>query len=186
MHPMERQKVKNNTGFITNYSLENSILFEDIDFTKNSYLNSALDSKENNVFLLYPFKESKSIKDYITNETIVPKSDKKNVFIIIDSTWPCAKKIIRLSPNLKKAMPLTFDEKHLSGYQIKEQPKDGFISTIETAKVILDDLCKFKLETIPSKKLDNFLDPFRKINKYQLECINDPSKETYTARFKEK
>jgi len=179
MHPMERQKVKNNTGYITANSLVNSTILEGIDFSRNKKLNKILDDENNQVFLLYPHPEAKSLEDYKLNQ-----ESKKTYFIIVDATWPCAKKILRLSPNLKKCIPLTFSKEYLSKYQIKEQPKDGFISTIETAQVMLKELNETKTERISNDKIESFLDPFYKINEYQIECRNDPSKPTYWARLK--
>lgn len=183
MHPMERQKIKNNTGFITHHSLVNSKLIEGINFSDDAYLNQVLNCTKTNVYLLYPFKESRSLTQHIQSQNSSQKK-MKNIFILIDSTWPCAKKILKLSPNLQKAAPLTFEKLYLSAYKIKEQPKDGFISTIETVKIVMEDLIKNNLEVISKDKMDHFLDPFTKINDYQLECINNPLKETYQARLK--
>ncbi len=183
MHPMERQKVKNNTGFITHYSLPNSKLIEGIDFSKHPYVNEVLTSSKYNSYILYPSKGAKTLNDYSDEMQINLAEKRTNVFIIIDSTWPCAKKILNLSPNLKKARHITFDQQYVSGYKIKEQPKDGFISTIETVQVMLSDLTKNKIEKIDAKNIENFINPFIKINEYQLECINDPTRETYSSRL---
>ena len=179
MHPMERQKVKNNTGFITAHSLMNSLILEGIDFSKNDRLNKILEDERNQVYLLYPHPEARSLKEYKTK-----KHDKKVYFIIVDATWPCAKKILRLSSNLKRCTPLTFSKKYLSKYQIKEQPKDGFISTIETAQVILKELNEASIENVDQSKVEALLEPFYKINEYQIECKNDPLKPTYSSRLK--
>lgn len=179
MHPMERQKVKNNTGFISHFSLPNSILIEGIDFSKNNTLNKYLDDSESQVYILYPFENTRSV-DYYRKQM----KFKKNIFIIIDATWPCAKKMIRLTPRLKDFPSITFKDLHLSKYKIKLQPKDGFISTIESIQVLLKDLSDCKLENISQKKLISFLEPFYEINRYQVECMNDPNKPTYPARLK--
>jgi DTW domain-containing protein YfiP len=178
MHPMERQKVKNNTGFITNYSLDNCEIIEGIDFKDNQRFNS-LFKGHNNLYLLFPFENSEPIC-----RTNIDKKSDHNIFIIIDSTWPLAKKILKLNPKLKECIPITFEKKHHSQYQIKLQPKDGFISTMETAQVLLHELNQHKIEQISTEEIDAFIKPFLEINKYQVNCKNDPLKPRYKSRMK--
>ena len=55
---------------------------------------------------------------------------------------------------------------------------------METVQVMIKELTDMGIEKISSNIVDNFLNPFKKINKYQLDCINDPTKETYSSRLK--
>lgn len=52
MHPKEFKKVKNNTGFFTHLSLNNSEVFIGIDFTKHNRINEIIDTHES--FILFP------------------------------------------------------------------------------------------------------------------------------------
>lgn len=73
MHPKEFKKTKNGTGHFTHISLKNSKLFIGIDFTNHKEINSIINNKQNNCFVLYPHQNS--IK--LNNQTI-QQNNKKN------------------------------------------------------------------------------------------------------------
>lgn len=174
IHPMEFKKVKNNTGRLTYLSLENSEFIMEEDFTHNKRVNNLIENY--NCYVLYPGEEATNLSK---NKIPTPKD---NVIFVIDATWPCSRKIMKLSKNLQSLPKLSFTTKQESIYEIKKQPKKFHLSTIESTQVLLSLLSE---ENINKKKLDNFLTPFKKMIEYQKECELDPHKKGYRRRYKE-
>ena len=169
MHPKEFQKVKNGTGHLTHLSLSNSELFVGIDFTGNSRINEIIATHES--YILYPSKEAINL----SQQSLHVKRLKKDCAIfIIDSTWACSLKMMRLSQNLHGLPHISFDSTKCSAFKIKEQPMQYCLSTIESTLSVLELLLKWKIESIEHEKLDAFLTPFHKMIEYQLAYINNP------------
>ena len=172
IHPKEFRKIRNNTGRMTHLALPNSLFIMGDDFTNDKQINDLIAT--HNTYLLYPGEES--IK--LNTEKLVTKNNKKDLILILDATWPCSRKMIKLSKNLQALPKVSFQTDITSIYQIKSQPQSYCLSTIESTKVLLECLNN-KNETIEQNKLDSFLDPFKEMIKYQIGCINDPNKPRY-------
>ena len=165
MHPKEFKKVKNNTGAFTHRTLSNSELFVGIDFSDHRRVNEIIATHDG--YVLFPSKNSINL-----SEVNPKKSEKSLAIFIIDSTWACTKKIFTQSKNLHALKHMSFTTTKASQYQIKEQPHSDYLSTIESALVVLELLNKWGLEEISETKLDAFLNPFLKMIEYQQEIIN--------------
>ncbi len=159
MHSKEFRKTKNGTGIFSHLSLPNSELFVGIDFSENKRIDAIVTDENNNCFILYPSKHS-----VILNEHPISKVGKTTVIFLIDSTWACAKKIMRVSQNIKDLPRLSFRHEKVSAFHIKEQPNEICLSTIESIQMVLG-----LLETeIAQEKLEEFLNPFHEMVKYQM------------------
>ena len=167
MHPKEFRKTKNGTGHMTNNSLQNCELHIGIDFTNHKRVNELLNDKNYEPYVLYP--DINSIK---LNTQKLP-SEKKSLVFIIDSTWPCSKKMLRLSTNLQNLKKISFEHDKSSQFKIKTQPNQYCLSTIESTLCVLEQLNFQNTETIPSKSLENFLIPFEKMVNYQVKYAYD-------------
>lgn len=167
MHPKEFKKTKNGTGHLTHLSLPNSELFVEVDFTCHTAVNAIIENNENLCYVLYPGKESLPL-----NAQKIETLGKQLVIFIIDGTWPCSVKMLRLSRNLQSLPKLSFTHTKSSQFQIKEQPKDFCLSTIESTLTILELLNSHKLETIEKEGFECFLDPFLAMVEYQIQCIS--------------
>ena len=178
MHPKEFRKTKNGTGHMTNNSLENCELHVGIDFTKNKRVNELLNNPTYEPYVLYPDVNS------IKLNTQALTSEKTALVFIIDSTWPCSKKILRLSKNLQNLKKISFDHDKSSQFKIKTQPNQYCLSTIESTLCVLEQLNTHKTENIPEEKLLNFLLPFEKMVDYQLMCIDDGNNIRYKPAYK--
>lgn len=164
MHPKEYRKTKNGTGHFTNKSLHNSEIHIGIDFSKNKKINEIINNPKNESFLLYPGENS--IK--LDSQNIETK--KQIVLFILDSTWPCSKKMLRMSKNLQKLKKVSFESKKVSDFKIKTQPDSYCLSTIETTQYVLELLNKQKIETILIDEIKNFTKPFNEMVNYQINC----------------
>ena len=169
MHPKEFKKVKNNTGHFTHQTLINSELFIGIDFSNNKRINEIIEEYDS--YILFPSKEAINLSEKN------PKSSKKNLAIfIIDSTWGCTSKMFTQSKNLQKLKHMSFQTSRVSEYEIKEQPENAYLSTIESTLVVLEELNRWSIEKTDSANLMMFLNPFYKMIEYQKDMIrNRPS-----------
>ncbi len=176
MHPKEFKKTKNGTGHLTHLSLPNSELYVDVDFSEHKAINALINNDNNLCYVLYPGKNS----IHINTQKIDPQG-KQIIIFIIDSTWPCSVKMLRLSRNLQKLPKISFTHTKTSQFQIKEQPKEFCLSTIESTQTILELLNVQGLESIEEGALNKFLDPFSSMVQYQLKCAT--SAEVNNPRF---
>ena len=176
MHPKEFKKTKNGTGHLTHLSLPNSELFMGIDFTHHERINAILQTHQ--CYILYPSKEAINLSHEPLHVT------KNTAIFIIDSTWACALKMMRLSQNLHGLAHISFEPTKRSEFKIKEQPLEYCLSTIESTLTVLELLREWRIEMISHEKLASFLTPFHAMIEYQLHCIEDSSNQE--KRFKEK
>ena len=168
MHPKEFKKVKNNTGHFTHQSLSNSELFIGIDFSNHSRINEIIATHES--YILFPSSHATDI-----SEQNPKRSDKNLAIFIIDSTWACTKKMFTQSQNLQKLKHMSFTTTKTSEYEIKVQPKENYLSTMESTLVVLELLNRWKIEESKKSELDGFLNPFKKMIAYQKELIANPA-----------
>ena len=180
MHQKEFQKTKNTTGRMTHLSLPHSHLFVGIDFSKHKTLNLLLNDSNYTPFILFPDKQAYNI----STSTLPLKKDTRPLFILIDSTWGCANKIMKLSRNLHNLPRVSFDVTQSSNYQIKKQPKSYYLSTIETTQNILKLLNNHKIEKLQTEALESLLKPFNKMIDYQIAIAKSQKKLRYKISAK--
>ncbi len=164
MHQKEFQKTKNTTGRMTHLSLPHSHLFVGIDFSHHRQLNELLANPLYTPFILYPDDNAINVSD----EALPLKTDINPLFILIDSTWGCSKKLMKLSKNLKDIPRISFNPTLPSNYRIKKQPEAFCLSTIETVQHILGLLNQQGVESLSKSALHDFLNPFQTMVDYQI------------------
>jgi DTW domain-containing protein YfiP len=182
MHPKEFQKVKNGTGHLTHLSLPNSELYIGVDFRDHRRVNALVQDTNNLCYVLYPDNDSHNL-----NEDKIEAEGRQVVIFIIDATWSTAQKLLNVSSNLQVLPKLSFTHTKSSQFQIKEQPEAYCLSTIESTLTILELLDRHKMEVITREAFDGFLDPFKAMIKYQIECIAESkSNHKNAVRFKKR
>ncbi|WP_396632064.1 tRNA-uridine aminocarboxypropyltransferase [Maribacter sp. R86514] len=176
MHPKEYKKEKNGTGCMTNLQLENSEIIVGVDFSNNERVNEIL-TAENNCFLLYPGKRSFNLSQRNGSEM---KSFMGNdaYFFILDGTWPCARKMLKLSTNLQKLNRVSFDNSIASKFIIKQQPEALCLSTIESVYTVLNLLNMGGVEQCDTT---DFLLPFEKMIEHQLDYMLNLNNKNYSS-----
>ncbi len=180
MHPKEFQKVKNGTGHMTHLSLPNSELYVGVDFRDHNRVNALLNDPTKLCYVLYPGDESLHL-----NETKIECGSRELVIFIIDATWSTALKLLKVSTNLQALPKLSFTHTKSSQFQIKQQPQEAYLSTIESTLTILELLNAHKMESIQESAFEHFLDPFKAMIAYQISCIStSKSEHKNAARFK--
>jgi len=175
MHPKEYKKEKNGTGHMTKLQLENSEIIVGVDFTNNERVNEILAKENCSSFLLYPGKNNFNLSIRKSSEIISFMGNNAHIFIL-DGTWPCARKMLKLSENLQKLKRVSFDNKIKSKFIIKQQPESLCLSTIESVYTVLNLLKEGDLEQCDTK---DFLIPFEKMIENQLERMLNPNNKNY-------
>ena len=182
MHPKEFKKEKNGTGHMTHLQLANSELIVGVDFTNNNRINQILQESKGFSFLLYPGSNSFNLSINNSKET-QNHLGKAPTFFVIDGTWPCARKMLKLSKNLNVLPRVSFDNKIKSKFIIKQQPEPLCLSTIESVNTVVDLLIKNNLEHCDTS---GFLLPFEKMIAYQVACVMNPHNNNYRSRSSRK
>ena len=182
MHPKEFQKVKNGTGHLTHLSLPNSELYVGVDFREHKRVNTLLNDSSKLCYVLYPGEDSLHL-----NEKKIENEGRELVIFIIDATWSTAQKLLKVSTNLQALPKLSFTHTKSSQFQIKQQPQEAYLSTIESTLTILELLNEHKMESIEKGSMEHFLDPFKAMIAYQISCISESSSNHENAvRFKKR
>ena len=177
MHPKEYRKEKIGTGRITKLQLENSEIIVGVDFTNNNRVNKILTKENSCSFLLYPGKDNFNLSVRKCSELNSFMGDNPHIFIL-DGTWPCARKMLKLSKNLQKLKRMSVDNKIESNFIIKQQPASLCLSTIESVYTVLNLLKEGDIEQCET---EGFLIPFEKMIEYQLEYILNPNSNHYRS-----
>ncbi|MDF4202179.1 DTW domain-containing protein [Maribacter sp. SA7] len=180
MHPKEYKKEKNGTGYMTNLQLENSEIIVGVDFSDNDRVNEILTNEEIGSFLLYPGRESFNLSQRKGSEMNSFMGKNPHLFIL-DGTWPCARKMLKLSTNLQKLNRVSFDNSIESKFIIKQQPEALCLSTIESVYTVLNLLKKGGVEQCDTT---DFLIPFEKMIEHQLDYILNPNNKNYNETAK--
>jgi DTW domain-containing protein YfiP len=180
MHPKEHRKEKNGTGRMTNLQLKNSEIIVGIDFTNNKRVNEILTNEKTSSFLLYPGKSNFNLSVNKRSDIISFMGQNPNIFIL-DGTWPCARKMLKLSKNLQKLQRLSFDTKIKSKFIIKQQPEALCLSTIESVYTLINLLVGSGLEKSDTEK---FLIPFQKMIEFQIKYVLNPSSNQHSSNTK--
>ena len=175
MHPKEYRKEKIGTGIMTQLQLENSEIIVGVDFTNNDRVNEILAKEKSSSFLLYPGKDNFNLSISNSSEINSFMGAKPNLFLL-DATWVCARKMLKLSDNLQQLKRISFDNKIKSKFIIKQQPEALCLSTIESVYTVLNLL---KAGGIEQCDTNGFLIPFEKLIEHQLEYILNPNSKNY-------
>ena len=168
MHPKEAKRWQIGTGRLTHYALKNSKILISENF--NDYLPDILADKSYHHVLLYPGKESVKLNNPLPGDL---KSKPLNIFVL-DGTWACAKKMLKLSTHLHQLTRVSFDTNRLSQFDIKQQPASYCLSTIESIHEVLTHLENNHLESDLIYK-QTMLDALKALVEYHQNCAADPS-----------
>ena len=149
MHPMEWKREKCTTGRLTCLNLANSEILQGIAFDGHPRVRELVDDPGNYPVLLYPGKGAMDI-----TEGGFPKAElggRRLVVFLIDSTWSCARSVVRASPGLMRLPRLAFTPREKSRWVIKRQPADYCLSTLEATHELLLALEAAGLDEYPDK-----------------------------------
>ena len=178
MHPMEFRKEKVGTGRFSHLILKNSEIIVDVGFDQNERFLKVLEDQNYQTVILYPGDET---VDLSNSESKNKLGDKPLQFIVIDGTWPCAKKMMKLTTKLHRLPRVSFDTKRISEFHVKHQPLPGCLSTVESIHQVLVDLVKLGKEATAGQE-ENLMDVFRKTVEQQMALAQDPNRQSYRKK----
>lgn len=179
MHPMEAKKEKMGTGRISLAMLKNSSMIMGVDFTEDAEVNAIISDPKNYCLTMYPGENSLNVSDHDVAPIKDILADQKNIIVfLIDGTWPCAKKMMRLSKNIRSLPRISFTAKHTSIFEIKEQPADYCLSTLESIHFFIQECNRRELEST-EKQEDQMIEVFKAMIEFQMKCALDPSLSSY-------
>jgi DTW domain-containing protein YfiP len=168
---MELKKEKNGSGQLAHLSLSNSEIVVGVDFSSDSRVNDLIDDPRKDCHLLYPGRTALNL----SRCNYCPEHGKQPVLFLIDATWPCAKKMVRLSDNLRQLPKISFDVTRPSEFFIKHQPDPICLSTVETLHRVLELFGASGLEAYDEEDARLLLQPFRRMVEMQIRYAADPT-----------
>lgn len=174
---MEFKKEKVGTGRFSHLILENSEIVVDVGFDENPRFLELLHDPVYESFLLYPGYETIDLG----SDELKRRLTKKAQFIVIDGTWPCAKKMMKLTRSLHPLPRVSFHSSRESEFKVKHQPLPGCLSTVESLHQVLCDLEKMGIEKLGGAQ-DNLMDVFRATVEQQLQLAADPTRAGYRKK----
>lgn len=176
MHPLEAKKSHIGTGRMARVALENSEIIVDPDFDKNERFNKLIDSDEYIPMLLYPGEGSININSELPSNSFSTK--KTPLIFILDATWPCAKTMMKNTTKLHKLPKISFSNTIHSKFEIKQQPANYCLSTIESIYYLLSALEDQGAESLADQK-ETLLVALAKTVEFHQACANDPTLNNY-------
>ena len=168
MHPKEAFKQKTGTGRLTNIALIDSEIIIGVDFTENKRLKELLSDESYYPVLLYPDENAWTASNPALKNEL--GTSKKLLVIVLDATWPLAKKMLKLSPNLHEIPKISFRAGYRSQFKFKKQPAEECLSSIESCYYLIKELQTNDVVKIhPENAPQVLLDVFSRMVEYQLE-----------------
>ena len=124
-HPNERRKY-NSTSKLVTRALRNARIIRGLIFDPQE-IRQALTGQ--NALLLFPSEEAEDC------ETL--PLDRSNTVIVLDGTWSEAGKVLSRNPILQQIPAVSFKAPLRSNFHIRKQPKEHYLSTIESVAHLL-------------------------------------------------
>ena len=152
MHPKEAYHQHTGTGRLASLTLVDSEIIVGVDFTENRRLNTLLADERFFPMTLYPAEnaftaQSPQLKAALTGgfgevpEITCPEPVRRKLLVVVvDATWFFAKKMLRLSPNVRNLPRLSFRRTYASEFTFKRQPAEGCLSTIESCYHLIQEM----------------------------------------------
>jgi len=169
MHPHEAKKQRTGTGRLASLSLLGSEIIVERSFDNNIKTQDLINNPSFYPMLLYPGDSSLSAEEINFKKVL---KDRTLLIFLIDATWREARRMMFLSPSLQNLPRLSFKREYRSQFLIKTQPKNFYLSTIESSYYLVKELqeagvCNSKLQT------EGMMDVFKKMVDFQIECRKD-------------
>ncbi len=178
MHPKEFKQEKAGTGRLTHLCLRRSEIIMGTDFDHNEQVQTILNDPTAYSVLLYPGASSRNLSQ--GEFTAAELGGRRLTVFLLDATWACARKMLRLSPSLQRLPRLMFTPSAPSRYVIKQQPQEGCLSTLEATHELLLALERSGLDRYALP--EQLLGLFARMQDFQLRCAADPLRPGYRRK----
>ena len=175
MHPKEFKQEKAGTGRLTHLCLPDSEIVMGIGFDDDERVQALVRDPHHFPVLLYPGETARNLSQ--GELTAADLGGRRLVVLILDATWACARKMLRLSPTLQRLPRVMITPSAPSRYVIKQQPQAGCLSTLEAVHEVLVALDRSGLDRYA--RPDQLLGLFGRMQDFQIRCAADPSRSGY-------
>lgn len=175
MHPKEFKQEKAGTGRLTHLCLANSEIRVGVEFDTDEELQALIADPRSFVTLLYPGPQAHNL----SRGDLAPATlgDRRLVVLVLDATWSCARKMLKLSPSLQRLPRIMFTPSAPSRFLIKQQPQAGCLSTLEAVHETLVALERAQLDRYENPT--QLLTLFDRMQDFQIRCALDPTRPGY-------
>jgi DTW domain-containing protein YfiP len=119
-HPRER-RVPIGTARMAHLALPNSEFHVGVDFEGDPRIEALADRP--GTFLLFPDRGAREV------DTLAP--GELRTLVVVDGTWPLARKLIKVNATLRRIPTLAFRPERPGNYRIRREPAAHCLSTIE-------------------------------------------------------
>lgn len=178
MHPKEYKREKAGTGRLTHLCLADSRILMGAAFDQHEELQELLRDPTVYPVLLYPGANALNLScGELPADALVGR---RLLVLVLDATWACARKMLRLSPTLQALPRILFTPTTPSRFVIKQQPQEGCLSTLEAVHETLLALERSGLDAYPDPT--QLLTLFERMQRFQIECALDPARGGYRRK----
>lgn len=190
IHPIEAKR-RIATGRMSYLTLKGSHLIQGQDYSDNQDVTDLINDPEYHSVILYPGQNSQNVSPLNTKEkaALFPQGKKLRIFVI-DGTWATARKMVRLSENLKQLPKICFTPAKPSNFRVRKQPGAECYSTIEAIHHTIELLGDSQGFNTMTREHDNLLNVFDYMVERQLEFIREsnanPKATTYRREAQKK
>lgn len=142
-----------NTGWLIADVIKDTYAFGWSRVEINAQLLALLDDPQWQPYIVFP-------GEFVAEERVVSEvrleEGRRPLFILLDATWPEARKMFRKSPYLARFPVLTLESELLSRYRLRRSKRDDHFCTAEVAALCLE----LAGDTHASGVMDAYLDVF--------------------------
>ena len=194
MHPKERRaRSGTGTGRITHLCLQNSYLFEGVNFEQHAGILSLLADPTLRPLVLYPGAGACNLSTHAAefakslcphpaeledqNELSKTLTLQRPLVFVIDGSWSCSKTLVNANKLLLDLPRICFTPQKQSAYTFKTQPRKDCLSTLEAVHSLLSLFNELNLfPTFPPEAHDNLLHVFAKMVEFQVGFSPEPDR----------
>ena len=174
MHPKEWKEQRTGTGRLTHLCLADSDLIMGIGFDAEERVQALIADPANFPVLLYPGPQARALPGGLQPAEL---AGRRLVVFLLDGTWACARKMLRVSPSLQRLPRIVLPPGAPSRFVIKQQPVAGCLSTLEATHELLLALERAGLDRYPDpEQLPGLLN---RMQDFLIKCAQDPSRPGY-------
>ena len=174
MHPKEYKEQRTGTGRLTHLCLAGSDLHMGVGFDQHEAVQNLIRDPDNFPVLLYPGPQARVLPGGLQPDEL---AGRRLVVFLLDGTWSCARKMLRLSPSLQRLPRIMFPPAAPSRFVIKHQPMVGCLSTLEATHELLLALERAGLDRYElPEQLPGLL---QRMQDFLIRCAQDPARHGY-------
>lgn len=171
MHPKEWKQEKAATGRLTHLCLADSEVHMALECDTHPAVQAILADPANYPVLLYPGEGARNLSR--GELATVELAGRRLVVFVLDATWNCARKMLKLSPRLQRLPRVVFTASAPSRYVIKRQPQEGCLSTLEAVHETLLALERSGLDRY--ERPEQLLAVFERMQQFHIDFARDPA-----------